>query len=295
MLDEIHIFILVVKHQSFTKAAHALQLSSATVTRRLMSLEKKLGVKLLKRNTRHFSLTESGHVCYQMYKDLPDTVEQLQNTLSNKLVEPSGEINLSVSVYSGYLELLSKMANFLIQYPKITVNYVKSNIFPDLVDSSYDFYFRYQEISTRSLMSTKLMEHQLIPCASRVYLKNNPLPQHPKDLLTHNCIMHRYNLHEGDHWSFIINGKSQSIAVKGNLILNSSFLVLEAVQNHIGVGYLPRYFFEKGISQGCLVPLLENFLSAPWIVWLVYPRVINRAYKDQLFLDYILSAYANGD
>jgi len=290
-LDDIHIFIEVVNLKSFSKAGKKVGLSAPTVTRRITRLEKSLNIQLLRRNTRQFALTQAGRVCYEACREIPTMLSKINNQLGEDILLPTGQINLCVSVYSGYIELLPKLSAFLEKYPQISINYVKSNIFPDLIDSNYDFYMRYQQISTRSLTSKKLTTHQLVACATPLYLAKRGRPKIPHELSQHNCIIHRYNLHEGKYWRFKINNKEQSVSINGNIMLNSSALVLEAVKESIGIAYLPSYFVSDDIKSGLLEPLLNEFSPTPMAVWLIYPRSIEQSYKDQLFLEHILSAY----
>ncbi|WP_419421255.1 LysR family transcriptional regulator (plasmid) [Legionella sp. D16C41] len=291
MLSNLEVFLQVVDSNSFYKAANLLKISPASVTRKVASLEEELGVTLLNRNTRRFSLTKYGEYCYKHCQNISRILAELKNDLSNKKQAPSGLLNLSVSVYSGYIELLPIIAKFLEIYPQITIQFIKSNIFPDLIDDSYDIYFRYKEINTRTLQSKKLIDHQMICCATPAYLKRHGIPKKPDMLKKHNCIIHQINLYEGDVWFFRQQDKNYFISVNGNLRLNNSALVLEAVLQGVGIAFLPRYFFQKFIDSTELVEVLTEFRATPMTVWLVYPRPKHLSLKHRVFVDFILDAY----
>ncbi|WP_131783731.1 LysR family transcriptional regulator [Legionella gresilensis] len=291
MLSDIEVFLQVVDSNSFYKAANVLKISPASVTRKVANLEQELGVTLLNRNTRRFSLTKYGDYCYKHCQNISKILAELRSDIANKIKEPSGLINLSVSVYSGYLELLPIIARFLELYPQVTIQFVKSNIFPDLIDDSYDIYFRYKEINTRTLQSKKLIEHQMICCATPNYLKRHGIPKKPDNLKSHNCIIHQINLYEGDCWFFQQQDKDYSISVSGNLRLNNSALVLEAVLQGVGIAFLPSYFCQKFIDCGELIEVMADFRSIPLAVWMVYPRPKFLALKNRVFVDFILDAY----
>lgn len=59
-LSQIEIFLEVVKHQSFIKAAHALGITGPAVSKQIQALEDRLGARLLNRTTRLISLTEEA-------------------------------------------------------------------------------------------------------------------------------------------------------------------------------------------------------------------------------------------
>ena len=221
----------------------------------------------------------------------PGILADLRGTLTNKFNEPSGSLNLSVSVYSGYMELLPIIAQFLRDYPQINIQFIKSNIFPDLIDESYDIYFRYREINTRTLQSKKLIDHQVICCTTPDYIKKHGIPLKPQDLTMHNCIIHQINLYEGDCWNFSYLNKNTSIQVSGNLRLNNSALALESVLQGIGIARLPSYFFQKHIESGELVEVLTEYRPPQMSVWLIHPRQRYMSRKHRLFVDFILDAY----
>jgi DNA-binding transcriptional LysR family regulator len=56
-LNLVTAFVSVVETESITRAARALGLPKSSVSRKVMHLEKQLGVELLKRTTRKLSLT----------------------------------------------------------------------------------------------------------------------------------------------------------------------------------------------------------------------------------------------
>lgn len=282
--------IQVVESNSFYKAARLLKLSPASVTRKIAKLESQLGVTLLNRNTRGFSLTDHGEYCYQQCQNIPAILSGLTNDLTNKVNEPTGVLNISVSCYSGYIELLPIIAKFLQAYPHITIQFVKSNIYPDLLDS-FDVYFRYNEINTRALQSQKLIDHQLICCATPDYLKKQRAPLKPTDLAQHNCIVHQVNLYEGEVWHFKDKQRTITLKASGNLRINNSALVLEAVLQGAGIARLPSYFFEDAMKEGKLIEVLADFRSSKMTVWLVHPRQHLRARKHQVFIDFVLKEY----
>lgn len=60
-LHALHLFHLVVKHRSFTRAAREAGMSQSALTRQMQSLERRLGLDLINRTTRTVEVTEAGH------------------------------------------------------------------------------------------------------------------------------------------------------------------------------------------------------------------------------------------
>jgi DNA-binding transcriptional LysR family regulator len=61
-LTGIKVFLEVVESGSFVTAAERLDVSTATVSKRVMHLEERLGIRLLNRNSRSMSTTEPGRI-----------------------------------------------------------------------------------------------------------------------------------------------------------------------------------------------------------------------------------------
>src|SRR5690348_3332693 len=69
-LNQITTFVRVVELRGFAAAARDLKLAPSVVTTQIQSLEQRLGVRLLNRNTRSVKPTEVGEAYYQRCLDL---------------------------------------------------------------------------------------------------------------------------------------------------------------------------------------------------------------------------------
>lgn len=287
-MDEILIFLEIVKTESLAAAGRSLGISAATVVRKLAKLERQLGVTLIERNTRRLSLTEHGRHCFSRCAQIPEILDEMQDSLSVAKEKLSGQLDISIASYSGYGEIMPMIAAFKQIYPKIKLNVIKTNIYPDLIDDNYDVYFRYEEVQTRSLRSDVLNEHQLGLCAHQSYLQKHGTPSHPKELLNHQCIVHQYNKHEGSYWSFVENDQAFGMNIEGAMVINNSAIVLEAVFNGAGIAYLPTYFARQ-------YPEVTFFMQDFWCKakkqFITYPRSPHLLAKTRLFVEHIKDSY----
>jgi DNA-binding transcriptional LysR family regulator len=289
MLDELYVFLKIVESNSFAETARMLKLSSATVARKLARLEATMEVKLIERNTRALSLTKAGQHCYDRCQSIPLIIEEMMNTFSKSKSALNGTLNISVATYSGYHEVLTKLVQFNQQFPNIILNITKSNIYPTLIDDSYDAYIRYSEVNTRSLKSVVLTEHQMCVCASERYLLESAPVETPADLNQHRCIVHQVNRHEGDEWEFQIDGQTEFIRIKGDFVLNNSAMVLETLIAGGGIAYMPTYFIE---NESSVKTLLHSYWPAAKNVYLTYPRSKHLFEKTKVFVEFMQTAYA---
>ena len=83
-LYSLHLFQLVAKHRSFTRAAREAGLSQSALTRQMQALEEKLGVSLIHRTTRSVEVTEAGQYLVveaaRLTGSVAATLEGLQST-----------------------------------------------------------------------------------------------------------------------------------------------------------------------------------------------------------------------
>ena len=77
LLKQIKYFIAVVDRNSFTEAAEQMYISQSAISQQIQSLEKELGVTLIKRENRKFSLTPAGDYFYRNSKGAVDAIEKV--------------------------------------------------------------------------------------------------------------------------------------------------------------------------------------------------------------------------
>src|SRR5580765_1045517 len=96
-LYELALFHLVVKHQSFTKAAEIAGLTQSAITRQMQGVETSLGIQLLERTTRSVRATPAGEFLYHEAGRLLGDVEQSLQQLSQEFAGARKEVRVDVS------------------------------------------------------------------------------------------------------------------------------------------------------------------------------------------------------
>lgn len=115
-------FITVVETHSFTEASYALEISQSAVSQQIKALEEDLGVPLLIRKNRTFSLTPAGEYFYRHGKELLQEIEAFQKE-TRRLGEDQ-ELQLRLGYLNNYCgsELYETIAAFSAQYPEVTIH-----------------------------------------------------------------------------------------------------------------------------------------------------------------------------
>jgi molybdate transport repressor ModE-like protein len=117
--EDIRIFIALARHGSLSAAARALSVNHATVARRISSLERALGDKLVERRPDGFVLTASGARALALANDMDTAAASLSR--GGESDGPSGlvRINATPSLMQGFL--VTRMAMLVGQYQALDI------------------------------------------------------------------------------------------------------------------------------------------------------------------------------
>ncbi|EFL51184.1 transcriptional regulator, LysR family [Solidesulfovibrio fructosivorans JJ]] len=182
LLADIPYFIEAANRSSFTQAAEALDIPLATLSRRIAAMEGSLGVRLFFRTTRTIALTEDGKEFLESCKFIMAEANGVKERLSQKQIEPSGPIRLSVEAFVYHCCMHGALGKFTKKYPNIDLHTIFSAEWKDLHREPFDLDIRtgqvpYPELKVRKLLSL----HPALYCTAD-FLKNHPKPKYPNDL-----------------------------------------------------------------------------------------------------------------
>ena len=289
--DGISEFVHVAEHESFTRAAKELGISTAQVSRQISALEKRLNIKLLYRTTRKVSLTEEGRVFYQHCRSVLDGLDAAEQAVSNLQAKPQGRIKLTAPVTYGEQQLLPLINDFMVQYSDIEVTAFLSNQKIDLIDGGYDLAIRIGKLSDSTMMAKKLSRRTNFVCAAPTYLEKYGTPHALSELSQHNCL-----LGTRDYWHFIDSKKTdygkdadkeKNLRVSGTVQYNSGHSLVDAALKGLGIVQLPDYYVQKYLASGELVSLLDNYREPEESIWAIYPHNRHLSPKIRLLVDYL--------
>src|SRR5471030_114873 len=118
-LQAMEVFIRVVDTNSFTKAAHTLNLPRASVTNIIQNLEAYLKVRLLQRTTRRLNLTADGASYYARCVRVLAEIDEIEGAFSATKIVPRGKLRIETSGQVGKLILVPALDDFHARYPDI--------------------------------------------------------------------------------------------------------------------------------------------------------------------------------
>lgn len=134
MIKQIKYFQAVVRCKSFTEAAEECFISQSAISQQIQALEHELGVKLLNRENRKFSLTPAGEHFYQKSLVLMADFERLCQETVRIANKDNAELRIGYLKCYGGQEFRLAVAEFSEKYPDVSVHIINGN-HEDLYDS----------------------------------------------------------------------------------------------------------------------------------------------------------------
>lgn len=258
-LNALKIFIKVGETQSFTKAAQALGLTQSGVSRAITRLELDLRVTLLNRNTHSVSLTTDGVFLYESSKSLIHEMDEVGHSITGRTVFPEGELKITTPSAYGRLVIIPMLKEILDRYPALTIDAVMTDRLVDLVEEGFDAAIRIGSVQDSRLIARTIKHLRFVTVASPEYLNSHGIPKEPAELVQHNCLaVKAQRTGRSTKWFYSIAGEQQAFDIKGNLVVDTADVLLEAALSGMGVVQIMDFAVGKYLENGKLVELLQG-------------------------------------
>ncbi len=288
--QEMRSFVAVVDAGSFVRAAEALSVSKAAVSRYVSELEARLGVRLLQRTTRRLSLTAEGEVFHARCQTLLADVDEAEAEITSRSGDARGLLKINVPVSFGILHLAPLWGEFIRRQPNVSFDVTLADRVVDLVEEGYDLAVRIARLPSSTLISRKLSATRLVVCASPKYLKRAGTPKVPQDLARHTVLAYSL-LTGGDEWHFAGPDGPVSVKTAPCLRTNSGDTCRAAALNHQGVVMQPSFMVSADLAAGTLVELMPRYRGIELGIYAVYPTRKHVAPKVRLLIDFLAESF----
>jgi len=278
-------FVRTVETGSFSAVARELNTTQPTISKQIAALEEYLDVQLLVRSTRKVSLTDEGERFYEHCQHVLAALSEAESSVGSRH-QPSGVLRVNCSVAFGQIQLVPRLKRFLDRYPDIKVDLTMSDYFIDLVGEGIDLAIRIGNFQDQTLLSQAIGTARFVAVGAVQYLEKFTEPQVPADLVQHNCIVYTRQS-TGNEWHF----RGTTVTVRGNLQVNNSTGLREAVLAGIGIGTSPIWAFSNGIENKSLKVILEAYEPEPLPIQVVYRRGRFQPAKVKCFIDFLMDEF----
>ncbi|MFZ2854908.1 MAG: LysR family transcriptional regulator [Rhodocyclaceae bacterium] len=284
LLNDMALFVEVVKARGFRRAAESVGMPNSTVSRRISSLEKAIGLRLLHRTTRRIELTEAGQIYFERCKRIVDEAKLAHEQLGELLAQPSGVLRASLPVDFANIYLAPLIAEFARRYPGISFDFDLTPRLVDLVAEPFDVAIRMGKPADSSLIARQLANLACHLYASPSYLEQSGEPAHPADLAQHECIGFRQA--KANVWVLRKSDESIEIAVGGRFQLNSVGLIRRLATLDQGIALLPAEIVAEDVAHGRLRRILADWEGPATPVYAMTETRLLPA-KTQRFIEFL--------
>ena len=249
------VFIQIAEAGSISAAARARGQSTAALSKRLVKLEERLGIRLLHRTTRRLELTPAGQELCDVLLPLRSTLQAAEDRISGRNALCKGPLRITAPTSFGRMHIVPSLAAFIARYPDIELTIDLSDEFVDLPGSSYDVAIRIGSHISNDLQGHRLATSKRVLCASPHYISTFGEPAALADLSRHSLLAARSQM----PWK--LDGPEGTVAYKGTsaIMTNSSEVVRELALSGCGIALRSLWDVSSSLATGELRRILPQY------------------------------------
>jgi DNA-binding transcriptional LysR family regulator len=286
-------FVKVVENSGFSAAARRLEVSTSIVTMHIKSLEDRLGVLLLNRNTRKVSLTDIGRAYYERCVQILSKVHDADQVAELLQAKPRGVLRVNLAPHLSVM-IAPSIGKFVALYPEASVRITVTNQMVSLIEEGFDLAIRIGPASDSRLIVRRLALHRYVVCGAPSYFAHRGRPEHPSELVRHNCLLFS-DSHSEREWHFAGPDGKQAVRLSGDLEANSGEVLRVAAVRGQGLIYVPVSLVASELKSGQLVPILTQFRPVELSINALYPHRRHVSAKVRSFIDLLVNDLRNAN
>ena len=257
-LNEVRMFVQVVRARSFAEAARRLGVPPNTLSRRVRRLEAGLDTRLMQRSTRKLTLTAAGSAFFERCAPAVDGVLDAGKNLAGGSQIASGTVRIAAPAdFLDFFEI-EWVVQFLDQHPKVRLDFVLNDARADLIGEAIDVAFRGGSASDPQIVFRRLMTQSIQLVASPAYLKTHGKPATLQELDRHECLTASG---QPGPVTWILQGPDgrEEVKVGGRFRASSARVLVMSCLAGLGVALLPGVMIDAHVHAGRLVRVLPDY------------------------------------
>ena len=278
-----NVFVAVAEEEGFAAGARRLRMSPPAVTRAVAALEKRLGVQLLQRTTRHVRTTEAGHRYLEDARRILAEAEAADEAAAGINTQPRGRLSVTAPALFGRMFVMPGIVEYLARYPETEVSAVFVDRVVNLLEEGLDVGVRIGELADSSMRALRVGSVRVVLCASREYLRRHGVPRVPQDLLKHSLIASSAGSNAFD-WRF----DGRSLRLQPRLSVTTNDAAIEAALRGFGITRLLSYQVARLLRTGELRLVLEKYEPPPRPIHIVHREGRQPVAKVRTFVELMM-------
>ena len=296
------VFARVIDEGSFAKAARALDLAPAVVTRLVADLEEHLGARLINRTTRRLALTETGENYLERVRQIMIEVEEAEALASSATTDPRGQLRVLLPPAFSVHQIAKHLPRFRARFPRVALEFSAPGPV-EAVDENFDVTILMvgHKPLNGDFNAWRLARSEVILCAAPEYLERRGRPQHPRDLLQHDAIMptpagatRELTFHRGGVGE---PGPESVTIMPPASLLNTSHIDTNYAVALAGMGItgLPSFVVEDALLENALERVLPQWHLLTLTVYAATPTRKHMPARTRAFIDFLVATFGGED
>jgi len=288
-LADLQAFAAVARHAGFRGAATALGVSPSSLSTAVRRLETRLSLRLFNRTTRSVTLTEAGQRLLERLLPALDGVRDALDVIDGFRQGPAGVLRLNVPAIVAQAVLPAIAVRFLKAHPGVSLEVVAEDRFIDVLAAGFDAGVRYDERLEQDMIAIPIGPRtQRYACvASPAYWEAHGRPAHPRELMTHACIRHRFIDRPPYPWEFEKDGEIIRLDPPARVISTALEIDRTAMLQGLGVAFTFEDLVAADVASGVLEPVLQDWQPTFPGPFLYYPSRRHMPSPLRAFVDFL--------
>lgn len=293
-LNDLYYFAEVVEHGGYAAAGRALGVPKSKLSRRVLELEERLGVRLLQRSTRRLAVTEIGQEFYRHCVAMLVEAEAAEEAIEKSRSGPQGLIRVSAPPALVCFEVGPMIARYLADNSRVRIELESTSRRVDVIGEGIDVALRvrFPPFEQSDLVMRTLGESAQRIVASPRLIEHRQLPLVPADLAALPSLdlgpplsKHVWDLHGAD-------GRSVRVTHAPRLVTDDMAQLLHAALAGVGIVKLPTMVADEHLASGALIDVMPGWTPRAGVVQAVFASRRGLLPSVRSFIDHLAAEYA---
>lgn len=286
-------FFHVAEQLSFRRAAEALGVSTAAVSKAVSNLEARLGVKLLARTSRAVALTPEGKLFHVRAREAVASVQAGHAQLARSRTQARGDVRVSLSFVLGPV-VVAALPSLTARHPELVVHLALTDRVSGLLAEELDVALRIGARTPSTLISRVLYQPRWITVASPAFLARHGPPARPADLARLRCARFVDPRGRPAPWWFAepADAAPRPLDVAGNLLVDQGELLLAAALAGDAIAQVFDFMVADHVRDGRLVAVLDDFAAPGPPIHAVTTPERSRSANVRAVIDFAAATFA---
>ncbi|MBN3751961.1 LysR family transcriptional regulator [Paraburkholderia sp. Tr-20389] len=252
-------FVSAAQHQSFSKAAASLGVTTGSISKAIAKLEASIQTRVLHRTTRSVTLTEEAQSYYLSCCRLLEELEEANRRIMREREVDSGKLRLVIhpmlvsDTFSQFLSSYREVApnvNLVVSVHEGAVN---------LYDGQFDMaMLPPHQVEQSAVIRRTLFRSSRSLVASADYLAQRGIPRRAADLSEHFLLLPTQSRQRNTNYVQMSENGAPVQVIPMSSMDGNDVLLRAAALAGAGIAELPEAIAREDVAMGKLVPVLPN-------------------------------------